>query len=68
METKLGDSRALNESIWHESGQKPTCVCLPACYSIIYDKIESSSELSTHYKVKHEYVLGREPEFFRWVA
>ncbi|KAK7604719.1 hypothetical protein V9T40_005905 [Parthenolecanium corni] len=65
METKLGDNYALNESVWHESGQKPTCGCLPACCSIAYDKIQSSSELSTHFKVRHEYVLGRDPSYFR---
>lgn len=65
METKLGDSWRSNESDWHSETQKPSCGCLPACFSIQYNKIETSSRLSTHYKVKNEYKLGRDPIYFK---
>lgn len=65
METKLGDWWHSNESDWQVRSEKPSCGCLPACFSIQYNKIETSSELSTHYKVKNEYTLGRDPAYFK---
>lgn len=62
METKLGE-----ESEWRNITQKPSCGCLPACFSIVYNKIETSSELSTHHRIRHEYTLGRDPAYFKCV-
>lgn len=66
METKLGDTWPANDSETQLKPQKLNCGCLPACFQISYSKIESTSDLSTLNKVKQEYILGRDPAYFRY--
>ncbi|XP_065217344.1 pickpocket protein 28-like [Planococcus citri] len=51
METKLG-WLYMNATKRNHNTQKPNCGCLPGCFSIIYEKKEFSSDISSKFKVK----------------
>lgn len=63
MEFKVQDDRT-NITGW-EGVEVSTCSCIPSCVQIRYGKQMSSSKLDDSFQVKKEFLVGRDPAYFK---
>lgn len=63
MEFRLQDARSNHSD--SETFELATCACLPSCIQLRYGKQMSSSKLDDLFKIKKDFLVGKDPAYFK---